>query len=68
MDKRFIGLSCYARLQSNVFVSLNEDKRLSKSLFGKTHYKILLLKCFFIWKRCPKNAFIDRNTLELSLA
>ena len=50
-----------------VFISLSDEKLLSKCLHGKTQNNNESLNGL-IWKRCPKDVFIGCTTLELGVA
>ena len=50
-----------------VFVSLIDDNLLQKYLYGKTQNNNESLNGL-IWKRCPKDVFVGRVTLELGVA
>ena len=49
-----------------VFISLSDDKLLSKCLQGKTQNNNESLKGL-IWKLCPKDVFVGRTILELGV-
>ena len=49
-----------------VFVSLSDDNLLQKCLHGKTQNNNESLNGL-IWKRCSKDVFVGRVTLELSI-
>ena len=50
-----------------VFISLNDEKLLSKCLHGKTQNNNESLNGL-MWKHCPKNVFVGHATLELGVA
>ena len=50
-----------------VFISLSDEKLSSKCLRGKTQNNNESLNGL-IWKRCPKDVFVGRTTLELGVA
>ena len=50
-----------------VFTSLSDEKLLSQCLHGKTQNNNESLNGL-IWKRCPKDVFVGRTTLELGFA
>ena len=50
-----------------VFVSLSDDNLYQKYLHGKTQNNNESLNGL-IWKRCPKDVFVGRVTLELGVA
>ena len=50
-----------------VFISLNDEKLLSKCLHGKTQNNNESLNGL-IWKCCPKDVFVGCTTLELGVA
>ena len=50
-----------------VFISLSDEKLLSKCLHGKTQNNNESLNGL-MWKRCPKDVFVGRATLELGVA
>ena len=50
-----------------VFVSLSDDNLLQKCLHGKTQNNNESLNGL-LWKRCPKDVFVGRVTLELGVA
>ena len=50
-----------------VFISLSDEELLSKCLHGKTQNNNESLNGL-IWKRCPKDVFVGRTTLELGVA
>ena len=50
-----------------IFMDLSSDDLLSKCLHGKTQNVNESLNQI-IWKRCPKNIFVERFTLEIGVA
>ena len=50
-----------------VSVSLSDDNLLQKCLHGKTQNNNESLNGL-LWKRCPKDVFVGRVTLELGVA
>ena len=50
-----------------VFTDLSDDKLLSKCLHGKTQNNNESINGV-IWKRCPKDVFVGRGTLELGVS
>ena len=50
-----------------VFISLSDEELLSKCLHGKTQNNNESLNGL-IWKRCLKDVFVGRTTLELGVA
>ena len=50
-----------------VFISMSNEKLLSKCLHGKIQNDNKSL-IGLIWKRCPKDAFVGCTTLELGVA
>jgi hypothetical protein len=50
-----------------IFLDLSDDKLLSRCLHGKTQNSNESINAV-IWKRCPKEVFVGRITLEISVA
>ena len=51
-----------------VFISLSDEKLLSKCLHGKTQNNNESLNGLLMWKHCPKDVFVGHATLELGVA
>ena len=50
-----------------VFMDLSDDNLLTKCLHGQTQNNNESLNGV-IWKRCPKDVFVGRSTLEMGVA
>lgn len=50
-----------------VFLDLSDDKLLSKCLHGKTQNNNESINGV-IWKRCPKDVYVGRSTIEMGVA
>jgi len=66
--KESIGLPTVIREKiTPIFQSLSDDNLLSKCLHGKTQNNNEGINGV-IWKRCPKDVFVGRSTLEIGVA